>query len=114
MYALIQDIGVNGVAGLALGATIAASVKFLKNLLKIIAAVQIGIFTFLGLSGVITVNWGALWDLIAFFVHLVGNLSGITGDAESSIVNELMSLGSFGTGFATGFVLVWYYGKGFE
>ena len=56
----LQGLATQGTAGAALGAATAGVIKFLKNLLKIFALIQVGILTALELSGIITVNWDKL------------------------------------------------------
>jgi uncharacterized membrane protein (Fun14 family) len=99
----VDDVGIKGAAGLALGATSAALVKFLKEVLKIFAAIQVGILAFLELSGIITVNWGQLSDSIL-------SLGGLVGEASKSLFDALMGMGSFGAGFIAGFGLIWFRG----
>tara|TARA_B100001964_G_C14251634_1_gene610233 strand:+ start:3391 stop:3714 length:324 start_codon:yes stop_codon:yes gene_type:complete len=99
----LDSVGMKGGAGLALGATTAALLKFLKEVLKIFALIQVGILSFLELSGVITVNWSKLWDSIT-------SLGGLVGDAATSAFDALMEMGTFGAGFTAGFALVWFRG----
>ena len=97
----LQGLATQGTAGAALGAATAGVIKFLKNLLKILALIQVGILTALELSGIITVNWDKLWDTIT-------SLGGLIGDAAESALDALMQLGSFGSGFVLGFGVVWF------
>ncbi len=97
----LQGLATQGAAGTALGAATAGVVKFLKNLLKIFALIQVGILTALELSGIITVNWDKLWDTIT-------SVGGLIGDAAESALDALMQMGSFGSGFALGFGVVWF------
>ena len=97
----LQGLATQGTAGAALGAATAGVSKFLKNLLKSFALMQVGILTALELSGIITVNWDKLWDTIT-------SLGGLIGDAAESALDALMQLGSFGSGFALGVGVVWF------
>jgi len=94
---LIVHIGIGGVGGFIVGYA-------LKKLSKLVAVI-IGLFVlallYLSVNGIISVNYGALWNSI-------GDLLGGASTAASwvvSIISLLPFVGSFMVGFLLGFKL---------
>jgi len=96
----LEGLATQGAAGTALGMATAAVLIFLKKLLKIFAAIQIALLAALELSGLITVNWGKISDTKS-------SVGGLIGDAATDAFDVLTQMGSFGSGFAIGFLVVW-------
>jgi uncharacterized membrane protein (Fun14 family) len=94
---LVVHIGIGGVGGFIVGYA-------LKKLSKLVAVV-IGLFVlallYLSVNGIISVNYGALWNSI-------GDLLGGVSAAASwvvSIISLIPFVGSFVMGFLLGFKL---------
>ena len=80
-----------------MGATAAFLVSISLKAMRIIALAQTAFFGFLAISGIITVNFGRLLEIITDIVRWLAN-------SIESIFSSILELGSFGAGFAGGFI----------
>jgi|TARA_B100001540_G_C15726502_1_gene605559 uncharacterized membrane protein (Fun14 family) len=80
-----------------LGATAAFLVSISLKAMRIIALAQAAFLGFLAISGIITINFGRLLEIITDIVSWLAN-------SLESIFSSILELGSFGAGFAGGFI----------
>jgi len=80
-----------------LGATAAFLVSISLKAMRIIALAQAAFLGFLAISGIITINFGRLLEIIIDIVSWLAN-------SLESIFSSILELGSFGAGFAGGFI----------
>jgi len=80
-----------------LGATAAFLVSISLKAMRIIALAQAAFLGFLAISGIITINFGRLLEIITDIVRWLAN-------SLESIFSSILELGSFGAGFAGGFI----------
>jgi len=94
---LVYQLGVGGVGGFIVG----YAIKKLSKLIVILIGLFIIVLLYLGISGVISVNYDKLWSA------LEGGL-GLAGEAVSwliGLISILPFVGSFLVGFVLGFKL---------
>ena len=84
-------------AGFLLGATGAFLVSISLKALRIIALAQAAFLGFLAVSGIITINFGRLLEILTDIVNWFA-------DSLDSIFSSILELGIFGAGFAGGFI----------
>jgi uncharacterized membrane protein (Fun14 family) len=92
---LAYQLGLGGVGGFIIG----FALKKLTKLFIVIIGLFVMALLYLGVNGVINVNYGALWTTIA-------NGLGVAGEAASwvaGVVSLLPFVGSFAVGFLLGF-----------
>ncbi len=80
-----------------MGATAAFLVSISLKAMRIIALAQAAFLGFLAISGIITINFGRLLEIITDIVRWLAN-------SLESIFSSILELGSFGAGFAGGFI----------
>ena len=80
-----------------MGATAAFLVSISLKAVRIIALAQAAFLGFLAISGIITINFGRLLEIITDIVSWLAN-------SLESIFSSILELGSFGAGFAGGFI----------
>ena len=80
-----------------MGATAAFLVSISLKAMRIIALAQAAFLGFLAISGIITINFGRLLEIITDIVSWLAN-------SLDSIFSSILELGSFGAGFAGGFI----------
>ena len=80
-----------------MGATAAFLVSISLKAMRIIALAQAAFLGFLAISGIITINFGRLLEIITDIVSWLAN-------SLESIFSSILELGSFGAGFAGGFI----------
>ena len=80
-----------------MGATAAFLVSISLKAMRIIALAQAAFLGFLAISGIITINFGRLIEIITDIVSWLAN-------SLESIFSSILELGSFGAGFAGGFI----------
>lgn len=80
-----------------MGATSAFLVSISLKAMRIIALAQAAFLGFLAISGIITINFGRLLEIITDIVSWLAN-------SLESIFSSILELGSFGAGFAGGFI----------
>ena len=94
---IVYQLGIGAVGGFIAGFVI----KKIAKLFLIVIGLFIAALLYLGVSGVININYGALWDTVA-------NGLGGAGQAASWIIGVISLLpfvGSFALGFILGFKL---------
>ncbi len=80
-----------------MGATAAFLVSISLKAMRVIALAQAAFLGFLAISGIITINFGRLLEIITDIVSWLAN-------SLESIFSSILELGSFGAGFAGGFI----------
>ena len=80
-----------------MGATAAFLVSISLKAMRSIALAQAAFLGFLAISGIITINFGRLLEIITDIVSWLAN-------SLESIFSSILELGSFGAGFAGGFI----------
>ena len=93
----ILNYGFKGILGFLFGATVAFLVRISQKAMKIIALAQFSFLGFLAASGIITINLGRL-------LEIANDILSWIGDSLESIFSSILELGSFGAGFAGGFI----------
>ena len=94
---IVYQLGIGAVGGFVAGFVL----KKIAKLFLIVIGLFIAALLYLGVSGVINVNYGALWDTVA-------NGLGGAGQAASwlvGLISLLPFLGSFAMGFLVGFMI---------
>ena len=94
---LVYQLGVGGVGGFIVG----FALKKISKLLLVLIGLFILVLLYLGTSGIITVNYEALWNALT-------GMLGLAGQAASwiiGIVSLVPFMGSFMAGFLLGFKL---------
>ena len=94
---IITNYGVKGLLGFLLGATAAFLVNTSMQAMRIISIAQVAFLGFLAVAGIITINFGRLLEIIT-------DIASWLADAASSIFSSIVELGSFGAGFAAGWI----------
>ena len=80
-----------------MGATAAFLVSISFKAMRIIALAQAAFLGFLAISGIITIDFGRVLEIITDIVSWLAN-------SLESIFSSILELGSFGAGFAGGFI----------
>lgn len=93
MSPLVYQLGIGGIGGFIVGFTI----KKISKLLMVLLGLFIIALLYLGTSGIISINYEALWEAVA-------NGLGIVGQMTSWII-DLVSLIPFMGSFLVGFLL---------
>ena len=91
------QLGIGGIGGFIVG----YAFKKMSKLIVIVLGLFIAALLYLGVQGIISINYGALWSALA-------NALGMAGSAFSWIVGVISLLpfaGSFIVGFLLGFKL---------
>ena len=94
---IVYQLGIGAVGGFIAGFIL----KKLTKLFLIVIGIFIAALLYLGISGVISINYGALWDTVA-------NGLGGAGKAASwlvGLISLLPFIGSFALGFVAGFMI---------
>ena len=94
---IVYQLGIGAVGGFIAGFVI----KKIAKLFLIVIGLFIAALLYLGVSGVININYGALWDTVA-------NGLGGAGQAASwlvGLISLLPFLGNFAAGFLVGFMI---------
>ena len=94
---IVYQLGIGAVGGFVAGFVL----KKIAKLFLIVIGLFIAALLYLGVSGVININYGALWDSVA-------NGLGGAGQAASwlvGLISLLPFLGSFAAGFLVGFMI---------
>ena len=92
---LVYQLGLGGVGGFIVG----YAIKKISKLIVILMGLFIIALLYLGINGIISVNYGMLWNAMAGWL-------GLAGQATSwliGLVSLLPFVGSFLVGFALGF-----------
>jgi len=91
---IIFQLGVGGIGGFILGFTL----KKLSKLILLLIGFFVVVLLYLGMKGVISINYGALFEAISNFFHWAGSaISWLT-----HVVALLPFAGSFIAGFLLG------------
>lgn len=94
---LAYQLGVGGIGGFIVG----YSVKKLSKLIVILMGLSILALLYLGVSGVISINYGKLWEALSNFLFFLGQVaSWFVG-----LISVMPFVGSFFAGFLLGFKL---------
>src|SRR3990170_6382240 len=94
---VVFQLGLGGIGGFVVG----FALKKLSKLFLILIGIFVVALLYLGINGIISINYGALWTAIA-------NALGVAGGAASwlvGLISVLPFVGSFGAGFALGFLI---------
>jgi uncharacterized membrane protein (Fun14 family) len=92
---VVYQLGIGAVGGFVVG----FALKKIAKLFLIVIGIFIAVLLYLDVSGVISINYGALWDTVA-------NGLGGAGQAASwlvGLISLLPFIGSFAVGFLIGF-----------
>ncbi len=91
------QIGIGGIGGFIVG----YAVKKISKLIIVLTGLAILALLYLGISGVISINYGKLWEALSNFLVFLGQAaSWIVG-----LISVLPFAGSFIAGFLLGFKL---------
>jgi uncharacterized membrane protein (Fun14 family) len=94
---LAYQLGVGGIGGFIVG----YSVKKLSKLIVILIGLSILALLYLGVSGVISINYGKLWEALSNFLFFLGQVAyWFVG-----LISVMPFVGSFLAGFLLGFKL---------
>jgi uncharacterized membrane protein (Fun14 family) len=94
---LAYQIGIGGIGGFIVG----YAVKKISKLIIVLTGLAILALLYLGISGVISINYGKLWEALSNFLVFLGQAaSWIVG-----LISVLPFAGSFIAGFLLGFKL---------
>ena len=94
---IVYQLGLGGIGGFVVG----FALKKLSKLFLVLIGTFVVVLLYLGINGIISINYGALWTAVA-------NAIGVAGGAASWLVGLLSVLpfvGSFAAGFALGFLI---------
>ena len=94
---VVFQLGLGGIGGFVVG----FALKKLSKLFLVLIGIFVVVLLYLGINGIISINYGSLWTAIA-------NALGGAGGAASWLVGLLSVLpfvGSFAAGFALGFLI---------
>ena len=80
-----------------LGATAAFLASISLKAIRIIALAQVSFLGFLAVSGIVTINFGRIFEIVT-------DIIGWIADSLESIFSSILELGLFGAGFAGGFI----------
>lgn len=83
--------------GFLLGATAAFLVNISMKAMRIIVIAQAAFLGFLAVSGIISINFGRLFEIVADLISWLA-------DSASSIFSSILELGTFGGGVAAGYI----------
>ena len=94
---IVYQLGIGGIGGFVVG----FALKKLSKLFLVLIGIFVVVLLYLGINGIISINYGALWTAIA------NALGGASGAASwlVGLVSVLPFVGSFGAGFALGFLI---------
>jgi uncharacterized membrane protein (Fun14 family) len=94
---LVYQLGIGGIGGFIVGYTI----KKISKLIVILIGVFIIALLYLGTSGIISINYGALWEALKGPFSFAGQAAGwLIG-----LISLIPFMGSFIVGFLLGFKL---------
>ena len=94
---VVYQLGLGAIGGFVVG----FALKKLSKLFFVLIGILVVVLLYLGINGIISVNYGALWTAIA-------NALGVAGGAASwlvGLISVLPFVGSFGAGFVLGFMI---------
>jgi len=94
---LVYQLGLGAIGGFVVG----FALKKLSKLFLVLIGILVVVLLYLGINGIISINYGALWTAIA-------NALGVAGGAASwlvGLISVLPFVGSFGAGFVLGFMI---------
>ena len=94
---VVFQFGLGGIGGFVVG----FALKKLSKLFLVLIGILVVVLLYLGINGIISINYGALWTAIA-------NALGFAGGAASwvvGLISVLPFVGSFAAGFALGFLI---------
>ena len=94
---VVYQLGLGAIGGFVVG----FALKKLSKLFIVLIGILVVILLYLGINGIISINYGALWTAIA-------NALGVAGGAASwlvGLISVLPFVGSFGAGFVLGFMI---------
>ena len=94
---VVYQLGLGAIGGFVVG----FALKKLSKLFFVLIGILVVVLLYLGINGIISINYGALWTAIA-------NALGVAGGAASwlvGLISVLPFVGSFGAGFVLGFMI---------
>ena len=94
---VVYQLGLGAIGGFVVG----FALKKLSKLFLVLIGILVVVLLYLGINGIISINYGALWTAIA-------NALGVAGGAASwlvGVISVLPFVGSFGAGFVLGFMI---------
>jgi len=94
---VVFQLGLGGIGGFVVG----FALKKLSKLFLVLIGIFVVVLLYLGINGIISINYGALWTAIA-------NALGVASGAASwlvGLISVLPFVGSFGAGFVLGFLI---------
>ena len=94
---VVYQLGLGGIGGFVVG----FALKKLSKLFLVLIGIFVVVLLYLGINGIISINYGALWTALA-------NALGVAGGAASwlvGLISVLPFVGSFAAGFALGFMI---------
>jgi len=94
---VVYQLGLGAIGGFVVG----FALKKLSKLFLVLIGILVVVLLYLGINGIISINYGALWTAIA-------NALGVAGGAASwlvGLISVLPFVGSFGAGFVLGFMI---------
>src|SRR4030065_2902665 len=94
---VVYQLGLGAIGGFVVG----FALKKLSKLFLVLIGILVVALLYLGINGIISINYGALWTAIA-------NALGFTGGAASwvvGLISVLPFVGSFAAGFALGILV---------
>lgn len=92
---LVYQLGIGGIGGFIVG----YAIKKLSKLIAFLVGLFLIALVYLGVQGIISINYSALWEKLEGIVGSAGQaLSWLIG-----IISILPFIGSFGVGFLLGF-----------
>jgi len=94
---LVYQLGIGGVGGFVVGFT----VKKISKLIIFLIGLLIIVLLYLGTSGIISINYGALWEALKGSFSFAGQAAGWL----IALVSLIPFMGSFIVGFLLGFKL---------
>lgn len=80
-----------------MGATAAFLASISLKAIRIIALAQVSFLGFLAFSGIVTINFGRIFEIVT-------DIIGWITDSLESIFSSILELGLFGAGFTGGFI----------
>jgi len=94
---LAYQLGIGGIGGFIVG----YSVKKISKLIVVLIGLSILALLYLGVSGIISINFGKLWEALSNFLFFLGQVaSWVVG-----LISVMPFAGSFLAGFLLGFKL---------
>ncbi len=94
---VVYQLGLGAIGGFVVG----FALKKLSKLFLVLIGILVVILLYLGINGIISINYGALWTAIA---NAVGGASGAASWLVG-LISVLPFVGSFGAGFVLGFLI---------